>query len=325
MIKKLHYLLLLSISLILFSCSELEVEFKENSLVQGKKTEIVSSMDPTYDSEKLQRSLDNINTFRSMSNTSINWQNWFLSIPIDNGKPDTKAKSLYYESILEGSYSREVSEYFSWNESEEAINLFSQFTGYTLSGYAAKNNDQFSRTEFREFWRGNQEKSDNWSMNEGTHILESTLRVSECENNRDQCEVIVAQINGFENDIDVDDHNNTETVKVRWQSGKLILECYTKPLEGKQQWSTDYLIKKTLGDVGNDIFTIKLKVEDGVLYVALVSKSNNLDTKFSKVYDYVSNGYNYLSYFRSGNYFPYSDNYLDYSNVLMYGLKTIHY
>ena len=121
----------------------------------------------------------------------ITWKNWYLSVPIDRG--NGKATSIFYERIVNDELTEEESRYFYENE-DGSYTFWTKFTGFTTSGLSALG-DKYCRSELREFWRGNQDVTDNWSMSSGVHILESTLQVDFVEGNG---RTIVAQIHGKE-------------------------------------------------------------------------------------------------------------------------------
>lgn len=250
----------------------------------------------------------------SVVNSKIVWQNWYLSVPIE--RDDTgKATSIYYIDILANNFTDEESEYFYLNE-DSSYTMYTKFTGYTTSGYSELN-DKYCRTELREYWRGVQKTSDNWSMSTGTHVLESTLRVEYCEGNG---QTYVAQIHGIETE---GLEGSPATVKVQWYEGDIVIEYYVKP-SGDDPWTSKYDEKINIGSVENEEFTIKIKIEEGKLFYSLVSESNKLDIDYTLVYDYVSNGYGHDNYFKTGNYFKHNSDYTKTSQVILYEVVTIH-
>lgn len=155
--------------------------------------------------------------------SSINWENWYLSVPINRG--NGKATSIYYQDIINDRLSAEESKYFYKNE-DGSYTMWTQFTGFTTSGLSELG-EKYCRTELREYWRGNQTATDNWSMATGVHILESTLQVDFVEGNG---RTIVAQIHGKESP---GISGNPATVKIRWNSGMIQVDHYTRPNEGE--------------------------------------------------------------------------------------------
>jgi hypothetical protein len=185
----------------------------------------------------------------------INWVNWYLSVPLDNGQG--KATSIFYEAIKSDNLNAEQSEFFFKNEEDTSYTMYTHFTGYTTSGEYPLEGGAYCRTELREFWQGNQTTSDNWYMDSGTHLLESTLQVDYCE-----CKVqtYVAQFHGKSSGI-VGITNSPATVKVMWDNGQLKIEYYIKPVG--DEWTSNDILKIYIGQVDNEIFTIKLRVENG--------------------------------------------------------------
>ncbi len=243
---------------------------------------------------------------------NFNWKNWYLSVPINRG--DGKATSIYYEDIEDANFSSAEDDYV-WKNSDGTYTFKTKFTGYTTSGsYSTGTSGKYCRTELREYWRGNQSTSDNWVMDGDTHFLESTIKMNSCGGNE---RTFVAQIHGY-------NENNPATVKVAWDNGEIKIEYYVKPSSG--EWTSKDIVKKDLGYVGFDKFTIKVKVEDGKLYTALECDNRNLNTGFEYHYDYDANGYNdrYTNYFKTGNYFNWNSDKSATCQLTMYGIATYH-
>ena len=196
--------------------------------------------------------------------------------------------------------------------------MFTKFTGFTTSGTATLNNGKYCRTELREFWQGNQTTSDNWSMDTGTHILETTLKVDFVEGNG---RTIVAQVHGIETTGLV---GSPATIKIRWNSGVIQLDHYIKPNDGNP-WTSDSDTKKDVGTVDNEVFTFKIKIEGGKFYYALICEAKNINTDYTFVYDYVANGYTYKNYFTTGNYYGWNSDYVKTAQVVLYEVKTDHF
>ncbi|MDB4292516.1 polysaccharide lyase family 7 protein [Maribacter sp.] len=243
----------------------------------------------------------------------IAWENWYLSVPIDNGAG--KATSIFYEAILNDELTEEQSEYFYKNE-DGSYTMFTKFTGFTTSGFSALG-DKYCRTELREFWRGNQSTTDNWYMNEGTHVLETTLNVDYVEGNG---RTIVAQIHGKETEGLV---GSPATVKIRWNDGMIQLDHYVKPDAG-EPWTSEFDVKKDVAQVDTEVFTFKLKVEDGKCYYALICEAKDINIDYTLMYDYVGNGYGHQNYFKTGNYFGWHDDYEKTAQVTLRKVATVH-
>lgn len=250
------------------------------------------------------------------TDAKIVWKNWYLSVPIDRADGSGKATSIYYEDIESGNLSSQEAKYFYQNE-DGSYTMYTQFTGYTTSGQATLDGGKYCRTELREYWQGNQDTDDNWSMATGTHILETTLKVDFVEGNG---RTIVAQIHGKETD---GVEGSPATIKIRWNSGQIQLDYYTKPDEG-ELWTSAFDTKKDVGDVGNEVFTFKIKIENGKFYYGLTCQNKNIDTDYTLVYDYVGNGYKHENYFKTGNYFNWNEDYEKAAQVTLYEVKTEH-
>ncbi len=292
-------LLLLCLS-ILTSCSSSE---EDNMPV----TEPVSDGDPVDE--------DTTEEEEPTEKESVVWKNWYLSVPLNRG--NGKATSIYYETIENDGLTTDQKKYFYKNQ-DGSYTFFTEFTGYTTSGESALDASKYCRTELREYWRGNQSTSDNWSMAEGTHLLESTLKVNYCEGRK---QTYIAQIHGIKNEA-LGLKNSPATIKAQWFDGNIVIEYYQKPTSG--EWTSEGDGKVTIGRVDNEKFTIHLKVEDGKFIYKLVCPNKNLDTGYITLYDYVGNGYTYENYFKTGNYFKWNSDYTQSAEVILYSVKTTH-
>ena len=243
----------------------------------------------------------------------IVWKNWYLSVPLNRG--NGSATSIFYQDIVNDRLTDAEAEYFYKNE-DGSYTMFTKFTGFTTSGLSELGG-KYCRTELREFWRGNQSTSDNWSMSTGTHILESTLKVDFVEGNG---RTIVAQIHGKET---AGLEGAPATVKIRWNSGTLQIDYYTKPDAG-EPWTSAFDDKIDVGVVDNEIFTFKIKIEDGKFYYGLVCEAKSINIDYTLIYDYVGNGYAHENYFKTGNYFGWHDDYEKTAQVVLYEVKTEH-
>lgn len=242
----------------------------------------------------------------------FNWDNWYLSVPINNGS--NKATSIFSDDLKNANFTSAEDDYV-WKNSNGTYTFKSKFTGYTTSGKYGLDEGKFCRTELREFWQGNNDTGDNWVMDSDTHLLESKMKVVAVGGDRKR--TYIAQIHGYGG-------NNPATVKVGWQDGMVNIIYYTKPSSGN--WTSGTTTSKDLGYVGHSPFTIKLKVENGKMYTELECLSYDLDTGFVYHYDYKANGYNdlYENYFKTGNYINWNEDYTETSIITMYGINTAH-
>ena len=249
---------------------------------------------------------------------TVEWQNWYLSVPIDREDGSGKATSIYYQDIEALNLTNEEKTYFNKN-SDGSYKMNTRFTGFTTSGEYGLDEAKYCRTELREYYRGNQSTSDNWSMNSGTHIMESTLRV---DNMGGDGRSYVGQIHGYPTD---NLSGSPATVKVQWNNGDIVLEYYTADGISSGEWTSSNDVAVNVAEVGNEKFTIKVKIEDGKLYLAVICDAKGVDTGYEFYYDYDANGYEYDNYFKTGNYFKWNDDYTETSNVTLYGVSTSHY
>ncbi|OBQ54910.1 polysaccharide lyase family 7 protein [Tamlana sp. s12] len=241
--------------------------------------------------------------------TNIAWKNWYLSVPINRG--DGSATSIQPDAIINNELSSTESQYFYKND-DGSYTLWTKFTGFTTSGQSALG-EKYCRTELREYWRGNQDTKDNWSMATGTHILETTMHVDFVEGNG---RTIVAQIHGKSSDGIPGD---PATVKIRWNSGMIQIDYYTKP-ENDDPWTSKYDAKLDFGRVDNEKFTFKIKIENGKMYCALICDAKDLNIDYQEIYDYVGNGYIHENYFKTGNYFGWHDDYEKAAQVVVHSM-----
>ena len=251
-----------------------------------------------------------------IEDTNFVWKNWYLSVPIDRGDGSKKATSIYSDEIINESLSSEEKKYF-YKNTDDSYTFYTKFTGFTTSGGAELDAGKYCRTELREYWKGVNDTDDNWYMDSGTHEMESTLKVNYCEGNG---QTYVAQIHGKQS---ATLSGSPATVKVQWKNGDIVIEYYEKPANGV--WTSDYDEKITIGKVDNEKFTIKLRVKDGKLEYGLICETKSINIDYTVLYDYVSNGYNFDNYFKTGNYFKWNDDYTKASEVVLYGVKTAHY
>ena len=307
-IKHFLFIFLLTNSL-LFSCNSSEEE-KIDKVEEGITDPEEEQEEEEQEEEEEEEEEEETQTEDA---SKITWKNWYLSVPINNG--DGKATSIFHEAIENNTLTSEQSEYFFKNE-DGSYTLFTKFTGFTTSGLSELN-DKYCRTELREYWQGNQTTTDNWPMNTGTHILETTLKVDFVEGND---RTIVAQIHGKES---TGISGNPATIKIRWNSGTIQLDYYTKPDAG-EAWTSAFDEKLDVGKVDNEVFTFKIKIEDGKFYYALDCEAKNIETGYTLVYDYVGNGYIHENYFKTGNYYGWNADYEKTAQVILYEVKTEH-
>ncbi|PWJ44003.1 polysaccharide lyase family 7 protein [Sediminitomix flava] len=244
---------------------------------------------------------------------NIKWENWYLSVPLE--KENGKATSIYPDIITADGLTDEQNEFFYQNE-DGSYTMYTKFTGYTTSGYSDLGGGKYCRTELREFWKGNPDTNDNWYMQTGTHVLETTLKVDYCEGSG---QTYVAQIHGKETE---GLEGSPATIKIQWKDGDIVVEYYVKPSDGV--WTSDDDEKITIATVDNEIFTMKLKVEGGKFYYGIECEAKDIDIPFTELYDYVGNGYAYQNYFKTGNYFKYNKDYEKSAQVVLYKVVTEH-
>lgn len=293
---------------LLFSCtssSDQEI-VKKDEIVEEEETPVEEKNPP-------EEQVPNEEENSTEKEDNIKWENWYLSVPINSGAG--KATSIRYEEIVKENLSAEASKYF-FRNSDGSYTLWTQFTGYTTSGFSALGG-KYCRTELREFWKGVQDTKDNWSMKSGVHVLESTIQVDFVEGNG---RTIVAQIHGKESE---GISGNPATVKIRWNSGMIQIDYYTKP-EHSDPWTSAYDEKLDFGRVDHEIFTFKIKIEKGKLYCGLVCEAKGINKAYTEIYDYVGNGYVHENYFKTGNYFGWHDDFEKSAQVVLHKVITEH-
>ena len=255
---------------------------------------------------------------------TITWKNWYLSVPIDRADGSGKATSIYYQDIEANDFTDEERTYFDYN-ADGSFAMNAKFTGYTTSGYYESFSSKYCRTELREYWQGNQTTSDNWYMDEGIHELETTLSVEKCEG---EGKTYVAQIHGVKGTSSegVELTASPATIKVQWYNDNIILEYYTTDgiIDGEWTSASGSVGKATIGNVGNNKFTVRIKTEAGKFYMALYCEATGVDTGYIEYYDYAATGYTYQNYFKTGNYFRHDEDYTSVSEVTLYSAVTYH-
>ena len=255
---------------------------------------------------------------------TITWKNWYLSVPIDRADGSGKATSIYYADIEASNLTEEEKYYFDYN-TDGSFKMDAKFTGYTTSGYRETFASGYCRTELREYWQGNQTTSDNWYMDGGSHILESALSVQKAEG---EGKIYVAQIHGIKGTSSegIELLQSPATIKVQWYNDNIVLEYYTLEgvVDGEWTSASGTVGKVTVGNVGNNKFTVRLKTEAGKFYMALYCEATGVDTGFIEYYDYAAQGYTYQNYFKTGNYFRHDEDYTSVSEVTLYSAETFH-
>ncbi len=251
--------------------------------------------------------------------TNINWENWYLSVPIDNG--EGKATSIFADDIINNNLTTEASEYFYPNE-DGSYTMYAKYTGFTTSGMFDLNEGRFCRTELRELWKGTTDLLDNWLMDDGTHVMETTVQVEECTEVSGFCRTIVAQIHAKETP---GLEGAPPTVIIQWRNGEVGVDYYQAPTTAGINWGKENkLFNEHPQIVGKEKFTIQLKVEAGKLFFGVVCEANNINTGYVEVYDYAGNGYAYENYFKTGNYFTYNGDYTTDATVRLFNVSTSH-
>jgi len=276
---------------------------------------VVVALQSCLSTPEIENPIPNPNLEEEVENPTerIVWENWYLSVPLDAGNGN--ATSIFYEEIINDALTAEQEHYF-YENNNGSFTMWTHFTGFTTSGHSELG-DKYCRTELREFWQGNQDITDNWSMSNGVHTLETTMKVNFVEGDG---RTIVAQIHGKESPgID----GNPATVKIRWNTGMLQIDYYTKPSNG-DPWTSAYDDKINFGRVDNETFTFKMKIENGKLFCALVCEENEIDIDYTEIYDYLANGYIHENYFKTGNYFVWNEDYEKAAQVTLYKVVTEH-
>lgn len=269
---------------------------------------------------------EEVKTYEDISeeDSNITWKNWYLSVPIDRADGSGKATSISYIDIEADDLTVEEREYFDFND-DGSFKMNTKFTGYTTSGEYDSFTSKYCRTELREYWAGVQSTDDNWYFDDEVHVLQTTLSVEKCEG---EGKAYIAQIHGKSGaDIDgVTLSKSPATVKVAWEDGEIELEYYTtEGVDTDGEWtSSDGVEKVVLGEVNNNKFTVNIKVDNGVLYLALACDETGVDTGYVKYYDYATAGYTYQNYFKTGNYFRHDEDYTSESHVTLYSAYTYH-
>ncbi|WP_025741507.1 polysaccharide lyase family 7 protein [Aquimarina pacifica] len=322
--KTIYIIALFFLALLLNSCSSDEntsnqLDSQEQINEDQIREEDTSGEEPEEVQEQEEEQQQEEEEEEHEERENIVWKNWYLSVPLEKSDASGKATSIYYEDIINDQLTAPQREYFYKNE-DGSYTMYTKFTGFTTSGFsetAPNGGTKFCRTELREYWKGNQDATDNWYMDTGTHEMESTLKVNYCGGSN---QTYVAQIHARSSPTKP---GSAATVKVLWKNGDLVIEYYIKPDNGI--WTSDYIEKITIATVDYEKFTIKLRIIDGTLEYALTCEAKSIVQPYQELYDYVSNGYDFDNYFKTGNYFKWNSDYTESAEVILYEVKTNHY
>ncbi len=229
-----------------------------------------------------------------LKNSNFDLGNWYLSVPVDGGPENIKADDL---GDLKDELDSDSDDFVTVNSAETYVNLYCEYTGVTTSS-----STDYSRTEFREMWKGNNgSTTDNWGLS-GKHTMVVNQKMISSN-----AKTIIAQIHGKKRNSSVS--NEPPMVKVQWESGKIKI-LYK---EGSNtSWSDADKVHvdtqkfkdgSTVGTIPtNKLYIFKLRVSNGKLYYYL--KVGAKKTGFKFLYNYDNTGWddNYTNYFKAGNY-----------------------
>lgn len=253
----------------------------------------------------------------------IDLSHWKVTIPASRPDDPNKPLEVSPPEILNFENNEALAPYFYRDPKDKAL-VFHAYPAQTTK------NTKYSRSELREQMEpGN--NNVNWTFKEGG-VMRGTLSVPEVSKNRKgkYHRVIVMQIHGrLTNEqrdlIGEDDNNAPPILKIYWDNGKIRVK--TKVLKDEEASDTDILHEHAWGDdkgrnfekeVGNEKFTLEVKVAEGIMTVTL-----NDDETFYYYGIHMKRWGVFENYFKAGNYFQSRDP-GSYAKVKYYQLEVSH-
>lgn len=247
----------------------------------------------------------------------IDLNNWKVTLPI--GDP-TEVKP---PEILDYANNPLLKDYM-YNDSTDGSLVFYAYPNSTTT------NSSYSRTELREQMVPGSNNT-NWTFADGAY-MKGTLKLHDISaaENGDPHRTIIMQIHGrLTNEqrdlIGASDNNAPLVLKIYWYEGKVRVK--TKVLKDLNASDTEILHTDAWGDddgfnfsktVGNDPFTLEVKVEEGRMEVILNEEE-------SIVYDgiHMEKWGVFENYFKAGNYLQTRDEGA-FARVKYYALEVSH-
>lgn len=291
----------------LTSCNEQGDDITTYTELSATEIAALEAAEDAYDEENIV----------SARTGDFNLGDWYLSVPVSDGDGPT---NLYAANLgdLDDQLSGDLSDFVSINSSETYVNLTCSYTGVKTSS-----STDYSRTEFREMWNGNDgDTDDNWGLS-GKHTMIVKQRMRSATN-----KVVIAQIHGKKRN----DNTSSEPpmVKIQWESGKIKIlykEGSNTSWSDATKVNVDEAQFKSGATVGtlaiNETYRLKVRVSDGKLYYHLKVGTDATGYKF--LYDYSNTGWDdyYTNYFKAGNYLQSSSS-SDEAEVRVLELTSTH-
>jgi hypothetical protein len=262
--------------------------------------------------------IDNpVDTVPTYKLPNIDLSHWKVTLPIGNPLEIAPPEILDYATT-------DILKQYMYNDSVNGGLVFYTFPNSSTA------NSSYSRTELREQMVAGS-NSTNWTFAQGGYMkgtLSVPLMSKDASGNYYRS--IIMQIHGrLTNEqrdlIGAKDNNAPPVLKIYWTNGYVRVK--TKELKDLNASDTEILATDAWTDddgytfkeyVGNDKFTLEVKVSEGRLEVVL----NNNE---SKVYDniHLQKWGIFENYFKAGNYFQTHDKEA-YSKVEYYSLEVHH-
>ncbi len=219
----------------------------------------------------------------------IDYKKWKLVIPVASSKGD--ASEISGKKIKKcGKKDKRYKQFFKIN-SNNTIELRAKCTGVNEEGSFQLGEGQYSATEFVELVG---EKGKSYWSNVGNHVLKTRMKCYKVEG---VPETYVARIVGLNNE----DSTPVDKLRVFWKDGYILAEVYEEYYGGVRY-------KKTrIGEVGENMFSLKLHVTNGNYYVSVKCERLNLSKKDVFLVKF-PNTEATTNQFRVGNYYKNDQN-----------------
>jgi len=212
----------------------------------------------------------------------VDLKKWKVVVPVDSG--DGVSTELLGKQIKKVNDNEKVKKYFRQN-SNYTYELKGKFTGVNENGRFSLNQGEFSSTEFVEV--GSKKDKGYWS-NSGNHQVKTRLKCYKVEG---QGSTYVARIRSLDKD-----GKEYDKVRVMWRDGYVLAEVHETYYGGTRYKRT------RIGEVGENMFNITLRVTNGNVYISIHCKRTDLTKKNISLAQY-SNTKTSKNLFRVGNFY----------------------
>ncbi len=228
---------------------------------------------------------------------------WKVVVPVDNG--NGVSTELTGKEIKKVNNNDKVKKFFRQN-SNYTYELKGKFTGVNENGIFNLNQGEFSSTEFVEI--GSKKDKGYWS-NTGNHQLKTRLK---CYKVDGIGTTYVARITGLNKE-----GKEYDKIRVMWRDGYILAEVHETYYGGTRYKRT------RIGEVGENMFNLSLRVTNGKVYVSLHCKRTDLNKKNISLAKF-PNTKTSKNLFRVGNYYKNDQNSEDSISVQLKYITLSH-